>query len=460
MESILFHLQGCILSRKELLRHNPLENYTEEELIKIVEDYGQIIPAIIPVENQLLCQRCHNQEKFYQDVSHQLSYCLNCIQFGRLSQQDKLYYLPARNNIHESIVGKLAWQGQLTQEQSQIAEQLIRRIKYIDKADLVHAVTGAGKTEMLFPLIQQVIINHGRVCIASPRIDVCLELYPRIQAAFPHCNINLRYGMSTEKISYSPICISTTHQLYRYKEAFDLLIVDEVDSFPYVNDSNLHWAVKRAVKQNGKLVYLTATPDAALEKSIKNKEVFPLVLPARFHRQPLPEPDFIWIGNWRKAIQKKDLNSKLYGSLQKFAQVPGSKLIFMPNIALAEDLYQWLSNQWTLPMAVVHAQDPLRKEKVQSLRESSIDLLITTTILERGVTFPQCQVFVVGAEHAQFNKSSLVQISGRVGRKKEFPDGVLIYGHYGKSKSMIKARKEIQRMNQLAQLRGLIDESK
>ena len=36
----------------------------------------------------------------------------------------------------------------------------------------------------------------------------------------------------------------------------------------------------------------------------------------------------------------------------------------------------------------VYSEDPLRKEKVQHMREKKIPLLLTTTILERGVTFP------------------------------------------------------------------------
>ena len=47
------------------------------------------------------------------------------------------------------------------------------------------AVTGAGKTEMLFAVLHQTL-QEGRIALASPRVDVCLELFPRIQAVFPH----------------------------------------------------------------------------------------------------------------------------------------------------------------------------------------------------------------------------------------------------------------------------------
>ena len=105
----------------------------------------------------------------------------------------------------------------------------------------------------------------------------------------------------------------------------------------------------------------------------------------------------------------------------------------------------------------VHAEDPDRKEKVQKMRSKEIPLLLTTTILERGVTFPNIDVAVVGAEDAIFTESALVQIAGRAGRSKDHPDGVVTYFHYGKTEEMLKARKQIVSMNREGIKRGLLD---
>lgn len=60
----------------------------------------------------------------------------------------------------------------------------------------------------------------------------------------------------------------------------------------------------------------------------------------------------------------------------------------------------------------VHAEDPGRKEKVAAFRKGEIPLLVTTTILERGVTVKNLQVAVLGAEEEIFSESALVQIAG------------------------------------------------
>ena len=81
---------------------------------------------------------------------------------------------------------------------------------------------------------------------------------------------------------------------------------------------------------------------------------------------------------------------------------------------------------------------------------------MTTTILERGVTFRDIDVFVLGTEDRVFTEASLVQIAGRAGRHKDFPTGLVVYGHYGKTKALKGAVRQIKEMNNEARKRGLL----
>ena len=53
----------------------------------------------------------------------------------------------------------------------------------------------------------------------------------------------------------------------------------------------------------------------------------------------------------------------------------------------------------------VHAEDSMRKEKVAAFRKGEIPLLVTTTILERGVTVKNLQAAVLGAEEEIFQRA-------------------------------------------------------
>src|SRR5690606_37941461 len=108
-------------------------------------------------------------------------------------------------------------------------------------------------------------------------------------------------------------------------------------------------------------------------------------------------------------------------------------------------------------IATVHSEDPERKEKVEKMRRNEISILLTTTILERGVTFPNIDVAVVGAEDDTFPESALVQIAGRVGRNPKYPDGDITFFHHGQTRAMVRARNQLLRMNRDARAKGLVD---
>src|SRR5699024_269170 len=97
-----------------------------------------------------------------------------------------------------------------------------------------------------------------------------------------------------------------------------------------------------------------------------------------------------------------------------------------------------------------HAEDNDREEKVIAFRQKKLQALLTTTILERGVTFPAIDVVVIDAGHRVFDDAALVQIAGRAGRSLEDPTGEVLFLHQGKSNSMVKAKTEIIQMNNRA----------
>lgn len=105
-----------------------------------------------------------------------------------------------------------------------------------------------GKTEILFAAIYDSLKAGKRVCVATPRTDVVLELYPRFQQVFQKITIHALYGGAENNAEFAQLVLVTTHQLYRFENAFDVMIVDEADAFPYTYDEALQRAVMKAKK--------------------------------------------------------------------------------------------------------------------------------------------------------------------------------------------------------------------
>ena len=123
-----------------------------------------------------------------------------------------------------------------------------------------------------------------------------------------------------------------------------------------------------------------------------------------------------------------------------------------------EELDGWLRELFPdKHFTCVSASDPDREEKVKRMRAEEYDFLMTTTILERGVTFRDIDVIVLGAEDRVFTEASLVQIAGRAGRHKDFPTGWVCFAHAGETKAIQGAVRQIRSMNRDAGRRGLLN---
>ena len=365
----------------------------------------------------------------------------------RVRSDQALHYFPQEDFPKQDV---LKWRGQLTLFQEKVSEGLIRAV---DKQEptLVHAVTGAGKTEMIYQVVAKVIDEGGAVCLASPRIDVCLELYKRLQDDFS-CEIALLHGES-DPYFRTPLVVATTHQLLKFYQAFDLLIVDEVDAFPYVDNPTLYYAVKNSVKENGLRIFLTATSTDELDRKVRIGELKRLSLPRRFHGNPLIIPKPVWLSDFNHCLEKNRLSPKLKSYIEKQRKTAYPLLIFASEIKKGEQLKEILQEQFpNEKIGFVSSVTEDRLEQVQAFRDGELTILISTTILERGVTFPCVDVFVVEANHRLFTKSSLIQIGGRVGRSMDRPTGDLLFFHDGLNTSIKKAIKEIQQMNKEASL--------
>ncbi|WP_346764027.1 DEAD/DEAH box helicase family protein [Psychrobacillus sp. BL-248-WT-3] len=327
------------------------------------------------------------------------------------------------------------WNGQLTPLQQKASEELLRSVQN-NQSHLLHAVCGAGKTELLFPSIYASLQAGKRVCVAAPRTDVILELFPRFQKVFPKTIIHALYGGAPDQEGFATLVLATTHQLYRFEHAFDVVFVDEADAFPYYADKTLQQAVIKAGKPEAAIHYVTATPTDSLQTTNQS------ILSMRYHGYPLPVPRFDSLFGYTKQLKKGKVPKKLQQWIDDNIQNNIPFLVFLPTIEMLE--------QFPGDLPRVHAEHPERKERVMQLREKKVPGLLTTTILERGITIENVHVAVVGAEQAIFTASALIQISGRVGRSSSHPDGDIVFFHHGVSHAMDEAKDEIERWNELS----------
>ncbi len=374
-----------------------------------------------------ICERCGNDNLKYVGYLNGKPYCRKCISFkGKEVSYKKPIPKEAPLNLHYS----------LSQEQAKLSEEIVTNYKNgIDT--LVYAVCGAGKTEISYALISYAIYNGLTVGFALPRRDVVIELFWRLKEAFPKNKVVAVYGQHTNNLE-GDIIILTTHQLYRYKNYFDLLIMDEIDAFPFQGNEVLVSMYKKSVR--GHVLLMSATPSKNVLEEFKKDGHATLELRTRFHKKEIPVPV-------NKIIPKFLSFFFILYKLKKYKKENKPVFIFTPSIELCESLYFKLS-KFVKGGECVHSKKENRGEIIGNFKNNKYSYLVTTSVLERGVTFKNLQVIVMDAdEETIYNSSTLIQIAGRVGRKMDATGGDVIFISEVETASIRRAINEIRFCN-------------
>lgn len=356
------------------------------ESIDVIDTFfrNNLTLFILKVGDHMQCERCLNQDPSYFFVGQTITRCRRCIHLGGMEVES----LPEIQQLEQYS----ALPFELSQQQK-MASKIIAE-KGLSEDVLVEAVCGAGKTELVIELIDKALSQNKHVGWMIARRQVVLQLQKRLSTIFENQKvIAVCEGHTTELEGH--LILLTAHQLYRYPKRFDILIIDEPDAFPYKGNALLHDLAQVACKSFQ--IYLTATPD----ETLNNKEIARVQLHRRPHGRDLIVPK---VRMCFKATQLMWLIYYLW--CFKSERV----LIFCPTIRQCENYARYFRCD------ALTSQSQNSQEILERFESKQSNLLFTTTVLERGMTFDEVFVIVMDAHHRVFDEASLVQISGRVGR--------------------------------------------
>jgi competence protein ComFA len=445
----------------EDLRRFARELRIEEEEIKqlahfnVEQGRAQWVPAVKQLGRGWQCQRCGEKDVEEWPSNYGMAAtCRSCESIGSSTSLNVLYR-DQRSLLDgpSEVLFQPHWV--LTEAQRLASEQALEFVKNLsEETALLWAACGAGKTEVCFQSAAWALKQGKSVLFAAPRQDVINDVVPRFKRDFPAYPFQVLTGTTSVKFQGGGLVLATTHQVLRFWRAFDVIFMDEVDAFPYHGSRALEWGLHHALRQGGKILYMTATPSTEGLKEVKQGKMRLIRLPARHHRNPLPVP------SWERSRHSLETNGCI-GTCASHVETlrgVGPVLVFVPKISWIDPWIKYFQRRlpdWCIDGS--YSADPGRSNKIERLRQGEFDLFVSTTILERGITLPGIQVVVLAADHPVFDERALVQMAGRVGRTREDPAGRVIFISEKLTPAMRTAIKWIEEQNRLALELGLID---
>ena len=377
------------------------------------------------------CAQCGNEDPRYFVYDKGMYYCRRCISFSRCNVGETIVSASLKQAVYHCRP-KLKFD--LTNDQKRVSQEILMHLKN-GKDVFVYAATGAGKTECTFDSICYYLSLGKKVAFSISRRQVVLEIAERLRLVFPSLSV-IAVTQGYTSITDGDLIVCTMHQLYRYPDCFDLLIMDEVDAFPYVGNQVLQTIACRSCR--GQKLYLSATPDEQSMERIQKKEMEMVCLFKRPHGYPLVVPK-VYCGSLFFQVVLAWIFC--FHCVKEGKQV----LLFVPR---RQDCV-WMKFLFSrfFSCEAVHSNTKEKDEILDAFREHRFELMITTTLLERGITVPSVQVLVLQADHVVFTTASLIQIFGRVGRSFKDPTGKGLCLCQRKNKAIQDCINELCQMN-------------
>ena len=287
----------------------------------------------------------------------------------------------------------------------------------------LNAVCGSGKTEVMYETILFSLNNNEKPLIACPRKEIIKELSYRLKNVFPNTIIKHLDGQNHD--DDGDLILSTIHQLINYEDEFDLIILDEADAFPYSGSDYLKRLVHKALKKTGILFQMSAT-----EKEFIDDDRF--TMNRRYHGHNLSMPIFY------------KMNPKYITSSKEFKDIlEGERKV----IIYISSINKGLKLSEELDAKFISSKSENCDEIIESFKKNNDKILVSTTILERGITIKNLDCIIFDASDTVFTHQTIIQICGRVGRSYDDPDGSIYIFFEKNSIKFDLVKSYIKRMN-------------
>ena len=195
-------------------------------------------------------------------------------------------------------------------------ESAIQSIENSDKTvQLIHGVTGSGKTEIYLQIIAREIAKGNTAIFLVPEISLTPQMLVQLRARFKGEAAILHSGLSAGerfdewwrlRSGEAKIAIGARSAIFAPLENIGAIIIDEEHDSSYVSESaprysTIDIARWRAEYNGCKLILGSATPSVESYLKAVDGEYNLITMPERINKKPLPE---IIIADMRREVKR------------------------------------------------------------------------------------------------------------------------------------------------------------
>ena len=220
----------------------------------------------------------------------------------------------------------------LNDEQDKAKVDILKIQEHSNKPIVLEGVTGSGKTEVYFDLIEREINESKQILIMVPEISLTPQLENRFKERFGleikiwHSKITPKRRKEIWHKCYEGeplVVIGARSSLFLHFKNLGLTVIDEEHDSSYKQEDSIRYqardlAVVKANYEKSKLILTSATPSLETINNINNKKYHHVFLSKQYSGLPLPQISLVDLSKhkleknqWISSILKNEIENCL-----------------------------------------------------------------------------------------------------------------------------------------------------
>lgn len=247
--------------------------------------------------------------------------------------------------------------------------------------------------------------------------------------------------------SNSSLIISNYKNALKIQETFDLVIYDDIRSFPEYTAYEIMNLLMKCVSSNGKII------SSSIESIFKSQR--DIILPVRDNKKPLAEPRYIIT----RLDIKKDIPYMVYDYLNFSIERNRKVIIYVPDNDRIQCVYRYLCNfKESLAKNILYFDKAESDDKILvNFMKIKKAIIVTDDYRDIYVDLKDVDVMVYFSDDKNFSYKKLVYFCGKVGRTEHISSGEVIFLANEESSDMEKAKNITRYFNKEAWEMGLLN---
>lgn len=263
-----------------------------------------------------------------------------------------------------------------------------------------------------------------------------------------HTNFrNYTYVRNSFVPANSSLIICNYKNAVRLKDKYDLVIYDDINSFPQYHSYEILDLIIKCMDDNGRTICFS------VESIFKN--VRDIIIPTRSNKRPIAEPRYVIT----RIDLNKDMPYMIYDYLNFSVENNRKVIIYLPDSERVHNIFSYLYNfKSSLSKNIMYYIHGESDEKLlYNFSTMKRAILVTNDFKERLISLKDTDVVVYFADDTIFDYKKLVYFCGKVGRSETLRAAEVIFLANSISEDMDKAKDIIRYFNKEAWELGLLN---